>query len=350
MKNFIFLKQLFCGYIVGSNLWHRFMRITNWTQYGGKFMTEMTDAFRNFDELAYLKSNHDVSEAVQKKRFSSGWQHYILYGFRENRLGVPPEVHHRVAEKIFESNCFIKPISELIPPKDGFIKPSLESIPPKYLRKRVHGDEDILSFERIGKQVSSDIYSIAKTTIKLDEYSRILDFGCGCGRVIQHFQELYKNASFYGVDIDKEAILWCQNHLSKIGEFSANEQSPPLLFKDDFFDFIYSISVFTHLPEDMQLLWLEELRRVTKSGGYLFLTVHGEELLNATEESKKHLQKAGFFYSVGSGTAGLPDFYQTSFHTEEYIHRCWSKFFEIEKIIKKGIANHQDLIVCRKPV
>jgi tRNA(Leu) C34 or U34 (ribose-2'-O)-methylase TrmL len=99
----------------------------------------------------------------------------------------------------------------------------------------------------------------------------------------------------------------------------------------------------------MQLTWLEELRRVTKRGGYLLLTTHGEELLQTTSrKGKMQFREKGFYYLVGAGTEGLPDYYHTSFQTEEYIQIHWRKFFEITKIIKKGVAHHQDLILCRR--
>jgi ubiquinone/menaquinone biosynthesis C-methylase UbiE len=124
---------------------------------------------------------------------------------------------------------------------------------------------------------------------------------------------------------------------------------PPLQFGDESFDFVYCISVFTHLPEEMQFAWLEELKRVTRRGAYLVLSTHGKELFVAfPKEAKKRFRAAGFYYCIGDGTEGLPAFYQTSYHTEDYIHRQWGKVFDIVKIVKKGIANHQDLVICRR--
>jgi len=290
-------------------------------------MNDMNYPVKSFDESTYLKLNPDVSEAVQNRSFSSGWEHYISYGFYENRPGVPFEVYKAIKD-IMEDD---------------------KSFPPEQLRKRVHGDENLSSFVNIGRIVSFNIYSSINSMIELGEHRFILDFGCGCGRVIRYFHKFSGNSSFYGTDIDEEAISWCQHELSQIGKFVKNEESPRLPFGDEFFDFVYSISVFTHLPEDMQFVWLEELRRVTKRGGYLLLTTHGEDLFKATsEESNRQFRKKGFYYSIGARTEGLPDFYQTSFHTKDYIYSYWSKFFEIKKFIKKGIANNQDLILCKK--
>ena len=37
--------------------------------------------------------------------------------------------------------------------------------------------------------------------------------------------------------------------------------------------------MFTHLPEDLQRPWLDELVRVTAPGGHLLLTFHGEHAM-----------------------------------------------------------------------
>jgi len=293
-------------------------------------MNNRTHAFLGFDESTYLTSNPDVAAAVQNGGFASGWQHYLFFGSRENRPGVPPGVDQAM---------------QVLHEKD-----SAEPAPPEHLRKRVHGAEDIESFEQVGKIVAFNISSATHSEFPSNTPCRILDFGCGCGRVIRYFSKLIENADFYGSDIDPEAIAWCQDHLAHLGQFVVNPPSPPLPFEDNFFDFVFSISVFTHLPEQMELTWLAELRRVTKPGGLLLLTSHGDHLLTpyVPEETLRQFQESGFYYLVGAETEGLPSFYQTSFHTDAYIHNRWSHFFKIEKFIKKGIADNQDLILCRK--
>ena len=42
-----------------------------------------------FDEAAYLDANSDVREAVRLGYLQSGFQHFILFGFKENRLNWP---------------------------------------------------------------------------------------------------------------------------------------------------------------------------------------------------------------------------------------------------------------------
>lgn len=296
-------------------------------------MAVVNSQFEGFDESAYLEANPDVREAVRTGAFSSGWQHYITGGYRENRAGISPKLGGQMKDVV-----------------GALERDATRTPPPPHLREKVHGSKDLSSFEEIGRTVAFNIYAaIEPASITLPVHGRILDFGCGCGRVMRYFRNLYDKCDFYGTDIDKEAIAWCQNNLQDIGTFNVNKPRPPLPFEEGFFDFVYSISVFTHLPEDLQFIWLEELRRVTKPNGYLLLTTHGQELFPIRHKGlREKFMPTGFYYSAGLGTRGFHVFYQTAFHAEQYISSRWSRFFEIIRIMKKGITNYQDIVLCRR--
>ncbi|MEW8606637.1 MAG: class I SAM-dependent methyltransferase [Candidatus Thiodiazotropha sp.] len=279
---------------------------------------------RDFDETTYLRLNPDVSEAVKNRAFASGLEHCLSYGLNEDRPGIPQSI------------------------KDRMLYNNPATSPPEHLRKRVHGDGSLSSFHGAGRLLAYNIYNTTRTIDDMKPHSRILDFGCGCGRVINYLSKYFRQSRFYGSDIDDEAIAWCRGELSYVGEFVTNKAMPPLPFEDNLFDMVYSISVFTHLPETMQFAWLEELKRVTRSDGILLLTTHGEELFaNAPEEYRAQLAESGFFYTVGDGTDGLPEFYQTTYHTDDYILENWGRYFTIRKILKRTIMCHQDLVICK---
>src|SRR5262249_11359465 len=156
-------------------------------------------------------------------------------------------------------------------------------------------------FGTVGKLAAFDLQAAVESEgLYLPKLAKILDFGCGCGRIIQWFRILYPDAEIYGTDIDKEAIEWCARNLALTGQFSVNEERPPLAYKDNFFDFVFSISIFTHLPENMQFEWLSELRRVTKPGGLLAISVQNEHLLYncGTRAQKNKMKKRGFYYRI----------------------------------------------------
>ena len=233
---------------------------------------------------------------------------------------------------------------------DGLALPP--PVPPVHLRKRVHGAEDKDSFEDIGRIISDTVFSYVKVNDNVERF-RGLDFGAGCGRVLAPLDQLCrKNLSrnvieWYGSDIDRQAIAWCQKNLASTGKFVVNKPMPPLPFDNEFFDFVFSISVFTHIPEDMQFAWLAEINRVLKAGGTALLSTLPLDLAGKT--LNKDQIAYGFHYSSGGkGTQGLPKFYQDSFHSRQYIEKEWSRYFSIEIYKEKGIANHQDLVLCRR--
>ncbi len=283
-----------------------------------------------FDEANYLALNADVAVAVKNGKVPSGWIHALLHGYREGRKGVSADVASQLQAywvKVEQTDS--------------------DRVPPSNLRARVHGSTDFQGFHLVGARVASDIQqTLNQMNIAVPHGANVLDFGCGCGRVISHLVRGHPDWKFFGSDIDKEAIGWCRAHLSDLADFSANNEMPPSHFSDNFFDFIYSISVFTHLPEDMQFSWLEELCRITKPGGVLFLTTHGIDLLSAN--LRDQAAAAGFYYGVGRGTEGLPEFYQTTYHSHEYIKGRWSKYFDVISISSKAINAHQDLVFCKK--
>jgi hypothetical protein len=45
----------------------------------------------------------------------------------------------------------------------------------------------------------------------------------------------------------------------------------------------------------------------------------------------------------------LPDFYQGAYHTPEYIHREWVKYFDVLGIAVRALDHWQDIVFIRRP-
>ncbi len=228
------------------------------------------------------------------------------------------------------------------------------AIPPPRLRYRVHGAIGQQGFLDVGRACATDITKLVnRHGREFNSLERVLDFGCGCGRTLRFFKDHLSTQRLYGTDIDASAITWCKRYLPNLAEWSVNEMQPPTRYVDDTFDLIYAISVFTHIDETAQFAWLGELRRIAKPGGILILTVHGDFYQRRlTEAEKAVLAEKGLLFCVGQTGRwkfdGLPDSYQTTYHTKKYVEREWSRYFKVLEHVEQGMAGGQDAIMLVK--
>ena len=220
--------------------------------------------------------------------------------------------------------------------------------------------------QRVDDQPSEFVFNLGgySTAIKLDTVARrfggrglaelgpVLDWGCGCGRVARFVAR--SGAELHGTDIDAGNVRWCSEHIA--GRFAEISPDPPTAFANDFFGAIYGISVFTHLNQQYEKLWLAELHRIAKPGALLLLSVLGG-LSAAHAGLLEYVLSPEFsdgFVDIGRNsdidivTQGST-YYRNVFHQPGYITKVWGEYFEILSIEEGIIGNRQDLVVARKP-
>lgn len=148
-------------------------------------------------------------------------------------------------------------------------------IPPPHEIFLVSGSEDVSAFLKSGELHTRLIRELLEENgVEIGNLDSILDFGCGCGRLIRHWNDL-ERPEVHGTDYNPDLASWCEKNLG-FAHFQTNELVGKLDYEDEKFDFIYALSVFTHLTESQQFFWIEELSRILRPGGHLFITTHGE--------------------------------------------------------------------------
>jgi SAM-dependent methyltransferase len=235
-------------------------------------------------------------------------------------------------------------------PADGLEQLANTPLPPESLRQRVHGAADAASFLGVGQQCAQDIVAGLQRIGRLpDSFASVLDFGCGCGRVLRWLKPEFTSARVFGTDIDRQAVSWCSKNLPGI-VWSVNAGLPPLGYAAQSFDLIYAISVFSHLDEDFQFYWLNELRRITKPGGIVLLSIHGSFYLDSLDAAMvAEIKAKGMLFVVSGGWKNIfPDWYQIALHTKEYILDTYARYFDILDYLPGGMNTAQDLVILQR--
>jgi SAM-dependent methyltransferase len=195
---------------------------------------------------------------------------------------------------------------------------------------------------------------------------RILDFGCGCGRMTR-LLDMLPGWQAFGSDVNPDHVEWCQESLKNV-DTRLNGTAPPLPFDDATFDLICALSVFTHLPEAGATAWLADLGRVVKPDGLLILTTHGTAALDTILTSTPHLELMGrprdefelmrqtfgetayVFQPYAADVTGRAkagsEYGNTFIHPNRAITMLRDTGFDVREHLPAGMQAWQDVFVC----
>ena len=226
-------------------------------------------------------------------------------------------------------------------------------VPPEPLRIRVTGHGSV-DYYRLGAlQTLSDLLPALDESIGLGARPRVLDWGCGSGRVTGLLLAHWPEADVVGCDIDAEAIAWCDAHLAA-GRFVECPRRPPTRLDAESFDVVIGFSVLTHLTRDRQAAWLAEIARLLRPGGRFLATVSGEfaALPPCPPAVRDDLARDGIsdgFVDPALEDVAPPGYYRAVYQTEAYTRRAFEPFFEVLDYVPRAMSRFQDLVIARKP-
>ena len=113
---------------------------------------------------------------------------------------------------------------------------------------------------------------------------------------------------------------------------------------------MYALSVFTHLTEELQRAWRDELRRVLRPGGRLLLTTHGRSYLPRLDSDERNRFEEGELVVRWSDLPGSN--LCSAYHPEAYVRSTLADGFELLTIDPEGARGNptQDVVVLRRPL
>ncbi len=227
------------------------------------------------------------------------------------------------------------------------LRGQIPPIPPARLLHLVAGTEDVDWFLRSGALGANCLREIlARNGLPIESFGSILDFGCGSGRVMRHWHDL-RGPKLHGSDYNPTLIRWCRANLP-FARFGVNGLETGIDGNDASFDLIYTLSVFTHLSQPRQHFWINELSRLLKPVGYLFLTVHGAHYLDRLSPEEQRQFQNGQLVVQKASREGSNDC--AVFHPEAYVRATLARGFEVVDFIPEGALGNprQDVYLLRK--
>ena len=208
-------------------------------------------------------------------------------------------------------------------------QPGLWGVFKDYINRAIHGELDLPPWwlRDVGggpdfKAVGQDFLRLFIELGRLEPDEKILDIGCGSGRMaIPLSGYLNERGAYVGIDIVEDSIRWCQQHITRRhpnfrflhadlynkrynpdGRYLTQDYVFP--FDDQNFDFILLTSVLTHLLPDDTGQYFRELARLLRGDGRAFLTFF---LLNDTQQALAVAGQNCIDFKYGSGPYRLRD-------------------------------------------
>lgn len=153
----------------------------------------------------------------------------------------------------------------------------------------------------------------------LRRHSRVLEIGCGCGRIAQVLQQyLDSTGSYVGLDVHAPAIQWCDQHLALQNanfEFHQLSVANNYYYEPDNgqinrydwsslgdrqFDCIIALSVFNHLRQDDTVQYLDAISQRLDPYGVAYLT-----FFTIDEDFFQFRQQTGLHQDITQAAPGL---------------------------------------------
>lgn len=236
-------------------------------------------------------------------------------------------------------------------------KQSLPASPPSEALLRTIGGGSLHTYQLGGRTLFHRFQDVLKqeTGKVFRDVGRVLDWGCGPGRIAYHvIPEMRDAQDFLGVDIVLGSVDFSNAAIAP--RFKVCETTPPLPVDAASLDVVYAYSVLTHIPGPMLRGWMQEIARVLRPGGVAMMTTLGELAFShfrtyQGEGAYRAWQAKGVSDEVANDQlddTNVPSgYYRNTWITAPHLKKLSEGLFEVRRHVS-NFYFYQDLFVLRR--
>lgn len=243
--------------------------------------------------------------------------------------------------------------------------PEFRGLPPNHLRIRIGVGNRILNNQVHYLTHARDFWMFVFTQKLAGADSTVVDIGSGCGRWAHwlrdyNFRGRTFTGRYIGVDIDAEAIAWCEQHFdverfrfhhsshasvsyNQAGEATSHYTVPE---QDGTVDLVVSNSLLTHVLEAELENYIKESYRLLKSGGAIMHSHFNLDYPPATYGTRHTFQ-----HTIGNARVESMEQPEAAvaYRTDYLFKVCRAAGFkDCEIVHMPGGAQHQPILLCKK--
>jgi SAM-dependent methyltransferase len=218
--------------------------------------------------------------------------------------------------------------------------------------------DEIASYAERGRNVVSLVEeTLAAAGKTIEDVERWLDFGCGYGRVLRFLLERVPPERVSASDVITEGVEFCRSEFGVTALPSHHDLTSVQLGS---FDFVYAVSVLTHLDERNSVDFLRLLGDSLTEGGIAMFTTHGEwslahpghygsEYEARGAEIESTVRERGIAYLR---YAFAPDDYGMTWHSRGFVEATMAELHgkKLRQLLFKpqGLDGHQDVFAYER--
>lgn len=140
-----------------------------------------------------------------------------------------------------------------------------------------YDQQDMDEFWKWGRKLAEEF--LAESGIEFDGSERVLEIGCGIGRMTRYFAERFREV--HGLDVSEEMVARARQHLAGTANVTLHVGTGTDLsdFSDGEFDLVFSYIVFQHIPDArITQQYIRDTGRVLRTGGHFLFQVNNVPL------------------------------------------------------------------------